>query len=177
MNTKAPTSPQDFKKKRPVGIMLDLPSGNVIKVKSVDLVSLVVSGKIPNSLLTTVQEHLKDVDPDQVTEQEAADFAAKMSPEELAQTFSVMDSLVIAMAMEPKVHPVPEDEGQRDEELLYVDELDGEDKLFMFNWSQKGLKQTQRFPEQAGERLDALEEGGEPALPTGGLAGVPSSEL
>lgn len=152
-----PSTPQDFKKKRAVGVVLELPSGNSIKVRGVDLVSLVVSGKIPNALLATVQGHLEGVDPD-ATVSEATKMAEKMSPEELSEVFSVMDTLVIAMAMEPKVYPIPE--GERDEDLLYIDELDGEDKLFMFNWSQEGLKNLKRFPGGSEASLAALEENG-----------------
>lgn len=154
-----PSTPQDFKKKRQVGIMLDLPSGLSIKVRSVDLVSLVVSGKIPNALLATVQGHLDGVDPE-TTEQEATKMAEKMSPEELAEVFSVMDTLVVAMAMEPKIHPAPSDEASRSDELVYVDELEGEDKLFMFNWSQQAMERVKRFPGGPEASMAPLEESG-----------------
>lgn len=171
MNAATPSSPQDFKKKRQVGVLLELPSGAVIKVKSIDLVSLVITGKVPNSLLATIQKHLGPLDHNDVTLDDATKMAEDLPPEELAQVFSLMDSLVIAMAMEPQIHPVPEDEGQRDENLLYIDEMDGEDKLFMFNWSQEGLNKMKRFPGERPERMDALEEVGVTELAPSDLAG------
>jgi hypothetical protein len=169
-----PSTPQDFKKKRAIGVMLELPSGASIKVKSVDLVSLVVSGKIPNSLLATVQGHLEGVDPE-ATVSEATKMAEKMDPEELAEVFSVMDTLVMAIAMEPKIHPVPEDEGQRSDDLLYIDEVDGEDKLFMFNWSQEGLANMKRFPGGPASGLASMEKSGSAEQLTIEDSGIPVS--
>lgn len=154
-----PSSPQDFKKKRKVGELLTLPSGLTIKVRSVDLVSLVVSGKVPNALLTTIQSHLSPLEGD-TTLDDATKIAESMSPEELSETFSLMDTLVIAMAMEPEVHKVPENENERDENLLYVDELGSEDKLFMFKWSQEGLESANRFPKGPETNLVPMEEVG-----------------
>jgi 5,10-methylenetetrahydrofolate reductase len=157
---KAPSSPQDFKKKRKIGELLELPSGLVVKVRSVDLVSLVVSGKIPNSLLQTVQDHLSPLEGDKPGVEDGTELAKNMSPEDLAEVFSVMDSLVVAMAMEPQIHPEPENEDDRDETLLYVDEIDGEDKLFMFNWTQQGVKEMTRFPGGPQAGMAAMEESG-----------------
>jgi len=168
----APSTPQDFKKKRRIGVMLTLPSGNVVKVKGVDLVSLVVTGQVPNSLLSTIQKHLGNLEGgEEPTVEDAAKMAEELPPEELAKVFSLMDTLVVAIAMEPKIYPVPENEDERDESLLYVDELDGEDKLFMFNWSQEGLNKMKRFPGATPERMDALEEVGVDALASGDPVG------
>ncbi len=148
----APSRPQDFKKKKKVGELLTLPSGLVIKVRSVDLVSLVISGKVPNSLLTTVQNHLAPLDPAATDDQESAEaqvanLLKDMSSEELAEVFQVMDVMVMAMAMDPEVLPAPESERDRRDDMLYVDEVDGEDKLFLFQWTQEGINQVKRFPE------------------------------
>lgn len=144
-----PSRPQDFKKKLRIGELVELPSGLFIKVKGVDLTTLVTTGKIPNTLLKSVQGHLDELDgeTEAQSEEEAAEKLIEgMDADELKDYFEIMDALVVAMAMEPAVYPAPASEDLRDDERLYVDELSSEDKLHLFNWSQGGTRQLKRFP-------------------------------
>lgn len=170
MNVPTPSSPQDFKKKRRIGHMLTLPSGLVIKVKSVDLVGLVASGSVPNSLLETIQRHLAPLG-ENATVESASELAAQMEPEDLAKAFSLMDNVVVAMAMDPIIHPMPATEDDRKDDLLYVDELEGEDKLEMFNWSQGGTEGMKRFPEGPEASVAPMEESGGSVSEALGLLG------
>jgi hypothetical protein len=154
----APESVSDIKafKKRREGQMLQLPSELWVRARRVDLQTFILKGTVPNPLVEIIQEAL--------AKGQKANIASMMGVEEgqidlemVNDMMEVVDSVVIETLLEPKVHDLPE--GERDDDLLYVDEVDPEDKMFIFQWAVGGTSNLEQFRKEARADLDALAEG------------------
>lgn len=127
-------------KKRPA--IFTLPSGNRMRIRRASLQQFLSNGIIPNSLMAIVQSSIqtgntKSVD-DELKE-------IMNDPLKLAELMELMDSVTLFCALEPRVLPAPESEADRDEALLYVDELDEADKTFIFNAAIGGTSDLEPF--------------------------------
>ena len=143
-------SPQDFKKKARSEITL--PSGSTIQVKKVDsLKAFMGGGGIPNSLIPLVQSAIK-----QGTTEELDKKIADMNFSDLEEVSVMMDNVNIQAWVMPKLYPIPEDEVNRSEEYLYIDEVDMEDKLFVFQWVTGGTQDIAQFRNELGTNVEHL---------------------
>jgi hypothetical protein len=147
----APAEPTDigeWKKSSSTFTTLTVPTGKNMRVKRVALETLIAAGKVPNSLLPMMRNASKgqktEVNQDNVTEQQIVEMLA------------LMDSVVCDISVQPKVHPAPADELERRDDLLYVDELESQDKGFLFQWAVGGTSDVAKFRDQLSERMGAL---------------------
>lgn len=127
-------------KKRPS--IVTLPSGNNMRIRRASLQQFLVGGMIPNSLMSIVQESIKTGNSRSVDDELKE---IMNDPGKLAELMELMNSVTIFCALEPRVHPAPESEDDRDEALLYVDELDEADKTFIFNTAIGGTAELEQF--------------------------------
>lgn len=146
-------------KKSAQGVDLQVPSGNTCKARRPGLDIFVRQGVIPNSLLPIVQEAIAG------KKQELDLSAIAQDPSMLEDIMSLVDVVVIRAVLEPKVHPVPlpsitpgvgESNAQRDEEKLYVDEVDFEDKMFIFQWAVGGTADLEKFREEQDATVESI---------------------
>jgi hypothetical protein len=168
-------NPQDFKKKKPKQIAtaaswgkkkqsttvdLDLPSGNTVLVKRVDLPTLLASGAFPDSLMAIVSDKIgsatgkpdapKEVDAEKVKE-------VANDPKQLAELFEAVDKIVPLVVAQPVVeyHKRPADpdsnemeiipDEDRDEEVVYTDDVDLMDKMHIFQFAVGGTREVETF--------------------------------
>lgn len=148
---KKPSSPSDFKKKKEP---IELPSGKCMVLKPTSVAGFLQTGSIPNSLMQVMQAAMSDKTGEAVDDS-VRDLMTK--PESLNDLFEAVDAFVISVALEPRVHPAPEDEADRDDNLLYIDEIDMDDKMFIFTQAVGGNGGVEPFR----------------AEPTGGVGAVP----
>lgn len=166
------SSASDFKK-RAEGVLIQLPSGLVARMKRVDLQMLVLQGNVHNPLMEIVGEALE--------KGKKADIASMVGVEDdkldldtINDMFEMVNHIVTECMVDPKVYPEPtveeleayneensddplDDPIQlREPELLYVNEIDAEDKMFIFQWSIGGTTDVAQFREEAGASLDAV---------------------
>jgi hypothetical protein len=153
-----PSSAKDFKKKR--GGIFELPSGLMMKLRNPGgMQALLAGGMMPNSLMGVVQKSLDKGQPAQAPdflEQSEEGLPEGVDPKMVADMMAMMDNLMQKCAVEPKVYPVPEDESLRDDDLLYVDEIDDEDKMFVFQWVTGGTSDLETFRQRHTQRMDSL---------------------
>lgn len=143
-------------KKSAKGMPLEVPSGNTALVRNIGLQALVKQGEIPNLLLPIVQQAMQQQkEPSKAQMQEMAATMAQ-DPAQLLQLVEFVDSIVLQCVIEPKVSPVPENELDRDEDTLYVDEVDWEDKLFISQWVMGGTRDLESFREGLDEGMEDL---------------------
>jgi hypothetical protein len=158
------SSPEEFKKRKK-GRLLPLPSGLVARVRRVELQSYVLRGDIPNPLMATVSEALEKGQ--QIDMSEVLDGGdGQIDLEKLREMYDIVDGLMTEMFVEPKLYFVPEDEADRDDDLLYTDELEEDDKMFLFQWAMGGTEDLATFRDEAEQSLVALgaiQGGGMPA--------------
>jgi len=67
---------------------------------------------------------------------------------------TLVDKIVCSVLVEPVVLPVPEDEEDRTDDQLYVDEVSVDDKLHIFGFAVGGADELQPFPEQQGAGVE-----------------------
>ena len=139
----------DFKKR--IGGIFELPSGMVVRLRNPGgLAVFLSSGTIPNSLMSVVTKALKNNQAG-VDVENNPEVAAELEsiidedPQALAQMSIMMDSIAVKCMIEPLCHPVPADGEERSEDLLYADEVELQDKQFMFRWISSGVKDLEPF--------------------------------
>lgn len=156
------TSAGDWKKKSQAGTPLQVPSGNTALVKNPGMQAFVKAGMIPNSLLLPVQRALSKG-------HKAPNWGelAESKPEHIQDMLTLVDKVTVFCVLEPKVWAVPVDadgnELDREEDRLYVDEIDPMDKMFIFQWVSGGTRDLEEFRSEYGAALAAVEGGGDVA--------------
>lgn len=147
----APTSVEQWKKEAQ-GIPLPLPSGKTCLVRNVGMQVFLQRGLIPNSLMPLVKEGMKsgkgpELNTDDITDEMLADMIA------------LFDAATVYCVVQPDVQPAPAIEGERLEDVLYVDEVDFEDKQFIFQFVVGGTRDLERFREEQGAVVEHLRSG------------------
>lgn len=148
-----PTSVAQWKKNA-LPPLVTLPSGNAMRVKKMGLQALMRTGKMPNSLMSYAEKAVKKGKKEEVTDADMMEILQdKKKLEEIAK---FMDEVVILCAAEPEVHPIPEEGVERNDEILYVDEIDEEDKNFIFQVVTGGTTDVENFREEHSRNVAAL---------------------
>ena len=148
------SSVSDFKKKS--GGIIELPSGVHMRLRNPGGMRVFIqAGTIPNSLMTIIQESLdkgkttniaeKIVGPDGVDEQMVNDM------------LHMLNVVIVECAVEPRVEMPPADESSRRDDTVYADEVDDEDKMFVFQWVTGGTRDLEQFRRELSEELGTLD--------------------
>ena len=129
-------------------IPLQVPSGKTAMVRPVGLQAFFELGIIPNSLLGVLEgilakaktgKKVKEADVDAVM----ADLSK--DPQKIVDLLKMADAVAVHCFRDPKVYPTPLPEEERSDELLYADEIDLEDKLFVMNFAFGGARELEPF--------------------------------
>lgn len=116
---------------------LELPSGLRCSARRVRLDNLLAGGKVPNALLPMMRGALVG---------KRADLSkVDVTEEMITEMLKMTDMVVVECVVEPPVFAVPANESDRDDELLYVDEIDLVDRQFIFQWALGGVTDLARF--------------------------------
>jgi hypothetical protein len=170
--SKGTSSPQDFKRKQGVSkasawgkkstkpVELDLPSGEVVLVKRVELPVLLASGAFPDTLMSIVSDKIETATGQQDTPKEVDKELVEETvkdPKKLAELFEAIDKVVPLVVLEPTVvfhkrlvspdsnemEIIPDED--RDDEILYTDVVDLEDKMHIFQFAVGGTRDVEEF--------------------------------
>lgn len=147
--------------KRSKGEDLELPSGNVALVKRPGPAAIMSQGILPDELTPIVQEAIrsgKGLPPKKQAE-------LVSDPETVVKMLDGVDKMMCVVVVDPKVRyhkyteedvslrgvaesllgkEIPEDDRNPDE-WIYTDEVDLEDKMFIFNFAVGGTRDLRRF--------------------------------
>lgn len=135
--------------------LLELPSGHFIRIKKVGLQTLLTGGILPNSLMAFAQKAIKQGGGAEGPSED--DLAGLLQdPKKVEEIGKFMDDLICRVATEPTVHPLPDEGVERDDELLYVDEVDEEDKMFIFQVVTGGTTDIEAFRRETGSTMAAI---------------------
>lgn len=170
--TRAASSVSDFKSTPVRGDLQTLPSGKTARVRNRGMKAFLRLGVIPNSLLSIIEEALAKGQPPDM--EKLKDDNGNLPLATVDDMYTLMDAVAVDCFVEPRVYAVPtqedlmeynivnpEDELERPEdlrkdELLYVDELDDEDKMFIFQWVTGGTRDVARFRRELEADLAAV---------------------
>lgn len=146
---------QDFKSKSKRIATLELPSGAVIQAKNSGSMSVFMkAGVIPNSLMAIVQESMASgQQPDMSSVLKDGNLDLDM----VRDMLDVINTVTVECWVMPPVLPIPENEQDRDPELLYVDEVLDDDKVFVFQWVTGGTRDLEQFRQEHQAAMDNLE--------------------
>lgn len=145
------------------GTPLRVPSGNVCLVRKASGLSMFLrDGKIPNPLIPLVEKSIQE---GRAPTQAELDSVTDMDTQELIASISQMaDKAALYLVIQPALFPVPRDNdgeeipfGLRKEiDGLWIDEVDFEDKMFIFNYAVGGTTDVEQFRQGQGEYLESL---------------------
>jgi hypothetical protein len=119
-----------------------------MRLKNPGIMELAHQGLIPNGLMSTIMDSV------QKGQEPSAD--SLMEGVEVQDMFDMMANAIISMAVEPEIHPIPEAGEPRDPELLYIDEMDETDKMFIWQWATGGTDDVEQFRRESNNVLAAL---------------------
>lgn len=153
------------------GTKLALPSGNVCLAVNKGLMPFIEQGVIPNELMPLITEAVstgKGMSNKQLKEVMA-------TPEALASIMGLTDAIVVDSVLKPVVLPVPlwteadaeagdcpqemvgkKSNAKKDPANLYIDQVDLNDKMFIFQWVVGGTRDLERFREESSAALEDL---------------------
>jgi hypothetical protein len=173
---------KSWKSKQKRGADLELPSGNVALVKPLKPEAFLQGGLIPDPLGQLVSKAInskKGLPPTAM--KDIADDPAK-----LAAAMEMFDRVLTYVVVEPEVRMPPLcvvdvdgepcgkvatdavhfdthksghhrcEEAEREEDVLYADIVDMEDKMFIFNWCVGGTKDIASFRDELASNVGAV---------------------
>lgn len=142
------------------------PSGQLCRVRRVDIMDLLGSGLLNNLDFVTkiVQdEHVPNAavgsKSAQTVEEDAVRALANGGPEQMAEFRKAIDSVVLRVVVRPALWPVPDEGEPRVDGCVYVDMVAFTDKVQIFNWAVSGgnAQEIQQFREEPIESVGAVE--------------------
>lgn len=142
-------------KKSSEGSPLRVPSGNTAIVRNPGMQVFVSQGMIPNSLMGPIQEALHNGKRPDMSKLE-------VNEQTLKDMLELADAVVMFCVVDPKVTSNKDATGEilpleaRDADKLYVDEVDVEDKMFIFQYAVGGTRDIERFRKESAESLGDL---------------------
>lgn len=164
---KASTAAQFKKKNEPI----ELPSGNYIVLKKTSLSGFLQGGSIPNGLMPILQGALAQRGKAEVQDQDEAVDEIMSDPSKLGDMFTAMDAYVCSVAIDPRVYPIPENEADRDDELLYADEMEDQDKMFIFQRAMGSTQDLATFRKESASGVEPVQPRQVKPVPTKRAAG------
>lgn len=123
---------------------LTLPSGLQIWVKEITMMDLMLTGKLPPALIDVADEAQKSG---------KAEIDLKKVAKSGAEFKTMLDTVVLTCVVEP---PVAE---SGDDDHLGLDEINGDDKMAIFNWVNREVTELRPFREGEAQPLAALQPG------------------
>lgn len=178
------TSAKEWKKKSKKEHELTVPSGNVCLVRRPGPALFAeLSASIPNALLSEVMPLLEDAKEKGKTEGGEALPPGALNklqdqivdnPSMIADMIELVDAVALRCVVSPELAPVSERERilndqelteeekqEKLDELLFVDEVDFEDKMFIFQFVSGGTRDFERFRSGTQELVAARQDGEE----------------
>lgn len=151
------STPKTWRRQRAEEVKL--PSGEVALLKRPGPAAFLTEGLLPDSLTPIVMKAVntgRGLPPEKVSEW-------AQDPQKIGEMIGAMDKMLLIAVVQPPVmyhkRDVVDDEGkktgeedipydERDENYIYTDEVDFEDKSFIFNFAVGGTRDLERFREE-----------------------------
>jgi hypothetical protein len=133
---------------------LDLIGGETFG--ATDLLSQIVQERIAEAR-TGPQDHKKPHAAQRAEDERKITEALTKSLSSQEGLDSMIDAVVVQAVVEPRVELAPKDFSDRREGVVYADTILFGDKMFIFNWTMKGIDQLKQFRQQPTESVADLE--------------------
>jgi hypothetical protein len=150
----SPTPASQWNRGAREAALVTLPSGNKALLKQITPEQLLSTGMIPNKLMPIVSDSISRAQGGKEVDAEALGQEVLADPEKAAQMMELFDVVAIACVVDPSVQPKPELGTPRDPELLYVDQMELEDKMFILQYAMEGTEDVERFRQELEGNVD-----------------------
>lgn len=192
LNPPRPTSATEWRSKRTEGMLVTLPSGNVVRAKrTMDLMTLLRTGTIPNPLRGLIDGMIQGQakgEPQQLKPEQ-------LSKEGLRQFLVLLDATIVKAVLDPPVMEAPEppeppedlenqefyskyqeamvawERWEPDPGYITTSDFDLEDKMFLFLVAHGMVNDLASFREVTDQHVAAVQDGGavqQPSQPPAG---------
>lgn len=137
-----------------------LPSGKYLTFKRVGMDVFLTMGMMPNSLMGYAQNAVEKGRGREMTGEEIGDLIS--NADKVSELVTFIDKAICFVSVEPKIHPIPldadgeVDEDRRSDEILYVDEVELEDKMFIWQLVAGGTTSVETFRSESAAVLDSV---------------------
>lgn len=166
VTSKPVSSPQDWKRKTGTAAAsnVELPSGVVVKVKRISIPTLLSKGVFPDSLSSIITEKLDGDKKGQTTDNDLDVSQLLGDQSKITDLFNSIDEIVLMTVVEPTVLSDKDEDGDeipeedRDEDAIYVSDIDLNDKIFLFQYSVGGSNQLEPFRAELDSAVGSLED-------------------
>jgi hypothetical protein len=122
---------------------LKVPSGNTCLVRMITPEDFLTGGNIPDVLAPIVNEAIRETSGKPPEAPQIAE--SLLASGDIHSMLKMVDGVVLMAVIEPALQPVPGDHEERSDDLLYVDEVDLEDKMFVMQFVLGGTRDLERF--------------------------------
>jgi hypothetical protein len=171
-------------KKNDSHALIELPSGNVAKIRRPGIPELMAAKVLPDSITPMAQSAIDKAQGKPVEEASTILKEEDFSIDEIAEMVDAFDKIAEMVFVEPPVRfhkvevgkrvapgkkegspdrtfSVYEDiqEEDRDDDYVYTDDIDMEDKVFVFNYAVGGTPDLERFRREYGASMGGVSSG------------------
>lgn len=139
---------------KPVEQDLTCPSGQLCRVRKVDVIDLLGDGMLNNAdFLSSIANQLTPG-----SDKKAAGVIAE-NAKNMEGFKEVMRKVVTRIVLKPKLHMPPEDDNDRVDGLVYIDTVNLTDQIHIFNWAITGkeAEELQQFRQPTGQSVGDVE--------------------
>lgn len=154
---KTATQPRDYQQGSWTKKLVDLecPSGQWAQVKRPGLQGLLRAGVLESTdQLTTIVQNVTIPRAEGKPEIDA--IKVLQDPGKIEELLSFIDKIVLHVVKQPVILPAPESDDDRDDDSIYVDDIDIDDKTFIVNFALGGSKDLERFRQESAEALGSV---------------------
>jgi len=123
---------------------LDLPSGLLIKLRDVTITDLMLTGNLPPAFTSFIEET-------QSAGKQQIDIKDIMS--NMKEFAPVLDIMLEAALVEPKIGSI------QDDEHITIDEVSYNDKMFIFQWLNREVSQVNTFRKEEDKPVASVQHG------------------
>jgi hypothetical protein len=145
---------------------VEVPSGQVCLIQRLDMQALMEAGVLTRIDALTVLVDNKHVSRkakggknSKKSQEMQNDLTMKQimnDPEKFKEVLEVVDRVIMAVVIAPKLHEVPEDNDDRKPDLVYIDTVDLTDKMFLLQYVMGGTSGIARFRGELQQYADDL---------------------
>lgn len=137
----SPTAGRDWRTLREEGWLQSLPSGNVVRLRPVDLPTMLAHGKIPDLLTPIVGEMIFG----------KADKPLEEKPEQAIELVELMTLVCTAAFLEPRIVDNPEADDE-----IHIEDVDFEDRGYVYTLVTQPTRVLYSFRRQQERDVDDL---------------------
>lgn len=145
---------------------VELPSGQLCQVQKISMERVIMLGLVDaldsfQAAMAAVKDKKSGKGKKKASEaEEESEFMLELfrDPEKFAGLMQTVDKCVVEIVIQPKLHANPSDPEKRQDELIYVDSVDFQDKMVLFGRVMEEVGGVEDFRKRSTNNLGAVAE-------------------